>query len=81
MSVTGFDFGNSSCVIAVAQKGGIDVIMNEVSSRQTAYGRILLKLICFRTMAAFGEKERYIGEAAATQVCYPAESHLTFCST
>jgi len=55
MSVVGFDFGNNSCVIAVAQKGGIDVIQNEVSSRQTA------------TMVAFGEKERYLGEPAATQ--------------
>ena len=37
MSVVGFDFGNSSCVIGVAQKGGIDVILNDVSSRQTPY--------------------------------------------
>lgn len=35
MSVVGIDFGNSSCVIAVAQKGGIDVITNDVSNRQT----------------------------------------------
>lgn len=55
MSVVGIDFGNSSCVIAVAQKGGIDVITNDVSNRQTP------------CMVAFGERERYLGESASTQ--------------
>jgi len=55
MSVVGFDFGNANCTIAVAQKGGIDVILNEVSSRQTP------------CMVSFGEKERYIGEPALSQ--------------
>jgi len=55
MSVIGFDFGTQSCVIAAAQKGGIDVLLNESSSRQTP------------CMAGFGEKQRAIGEAAATQ--------------
>jgi heat shock protein 4 len=41
MSVVGVDFGDTSCVIAVAQKGGIDVIMNEVSSRLTPYVSLL----------------------------------------
>lgn len=37
MAVVGFDLGNKSSVVAVAQRGGIDVLMNEVSSRQTPY--------------------------------------------
>ncbi len=37
MSVVGIDFGNRWGVIGVAQKGGIDVLMNEVSNRQTSY--------------------------------------------
>ena len=36
-SVVGIDFGTRSCVIAVAQKGGVDVITNDVSNRQTPY--------------------------------------------
>jgi heat shock protein 4 len=55
MSVVGIDFGSRNCTIAIAQRGGIDVIANEVSNRQTP------------TMIAFGEKERYIGEPALTQ--------------
>jgi len=55
MSVVGIDFGSRNCTIAIAQRGGIDVIANEVSNRQTP------------TMVGFGEKERYIGEAALTQ--------------
>lgn len=55
MSVVGIDFGSRNCTIAIAQRGGIDVIANEVSNRQTP------------TMIGFGEKERYIGESALTQ--------------
>jgi len=55
MSVIGFDFGNSFGNVAAAQKGGVDVLMNEVSSRQTP------------SMVAFGDKERYLGDAALTQ--------------
>lgn len=55
MTAVGIDFGNRFCTIAVAQKNGIDVLLNEVSSRQNS------------TMVAFGDKERAIGESAATQ--------------
>jgi len=55
MSVVGFDFGTVNCVIAAAQKGGVDVLLNETSSRQTP------------SMVAFGEKERYLGESANAQ--------------
>lgn len=37
MSVLGLDFGNSNTVIAVAQRGGVDIIANEASSRLTPY--------------------------------------------
>lgn len=55
MSVVGIDFGSTNCTIAAAQKGGVDILTNDVSSRITP------------CMAAFGEKERAIGEAALTQ--------------
>jgi len=55
MSVIGIDFGTQNITIAAAQKGGIDVLLNEVSARQTP------------NMVSFGEKERAIGEAALTQ--------------
>eukprot|EP01114_Cavostelium_apophysatum_P008655 TRINITY_DN2129_c0_g2_i2.p1 TRINITY_DN2129_c0_g2~~TRINITY_DN2129_c0_g2_i2.p1 ORF type:complete len:821 (+),score=298.84 TRINITY_DN2129_c0_g2_i2:123-2585(+) len=55
MSVVGIDFGSHFCTIAAAQKRGIDILTNEVSSRTTP------------TMASFGEKERSLGEAALTQ--------------
>lgn len=35
MSVIGVDFGNTNIAIAAAQKGGIDVLANEASNRQT----------------------------------------------
>lgn len=55
MAVVGFDLGNKSSVVAVAQRGGIDVLMNEVSSRQTP------------TLVGFGEKQRFVGDAALSQ--------------
>ncbi|KAF7843324.1 transcription repressor OFP14 [Senna tora] len=35
MSVVGFDFGNESCIVAVARQRGIDVVLNDVSKRET----------------------------------------------
>jgi len=55
MSVIGVDFGNTNMAIAAAQKGGVDVLANEASNRQTP------------NMVGFGEKERFMGEAAMTQ--------------
>jgi hypothetical protein len=37
MSVIGVDYGNLSLLIAQAAKGGVDVILNDASNRQTAY--------------------------------------------
>ncbi|CCX05166.1 heat shock protein 70 family [Pyronema domesticum] len=55
MSVVGVDFGTLKTTISVARRGGVDVIVNEVSNRSTP------------SMVAFGPKSRYIGETAKTQ--------------
>eukprot|EP00300_Choanocystis_sp_HF-7_P004191 c13205_g1_i2.p1 GENE.c13205_g1_i2~~c13205_g1_i2.p1 ORF type:complete len:842 (+),score=240.92 c13205_g1_i2:72-2597(+) len=56
MSVVGFDIGNDSCKVAIARRGGIDMAVNEVSSRQTA------------SIVSFNGHERFVGESAVTQV-------------
>ncbi|XP_008775317.2 heat shock 70 kDa protein 14-like [Phoenix dactylifera] len=53
MSVVGFDFGNESCIVAVARQRGIDVVLNDESKRETP------AVVCF------GEKQRFIGTAGA----------------
>jgi heat shock protein 4 len=52
MAVFGVDFGNLASVVSVARRGGIDVITNEVSKRDTA------------SMVSFGDKQRHMGEKA-----------------
>lgn len=54
MSICGIDFGNLSVLIGMCSKGGVDVILNDASNRQTA------------TMVSFQGKQRFIGDAAAT---------------
>lgn len=61
MSVVGFDFGNLNLLIGVAAKGGIDVILNDASNRQTA------------TCVSFQGKQRFLGDAAAAM----ARSNVT----
>uniref|UniRef100_A0A1D1XWP1 Heat shock protein 14 n=1 Tax=Anthurium amnicola TaxID=1678845 RepID=A0A1D1XWP1_9ARAE len=53
MSVVGFDFGNESCVVAVARQRGIDVVLNDESNRETP------AIVCF------GDKQRFIGTSGA----------------
>ncbi|KAI4325286.1 hypothetical protein MLD38_030698 [Melastoma candidum] len=53
MSVVGFDFGNESCIVAVARQRGIDVVLNDESKRETP------AIVCF------GEKQRFVGTAGA----------------
>ncbi|KAF6140997.1 hypothetical protein GIB67_006626 [Kingdonia uniflora] len=63
MSVVGFDFGNESCIVAVARQRGIDVVLNDESKRETP------AIVCF------GEKQRFIGTAgAATTMMNPKNS-------
>jgi len=51
----GVDLGNSSSVIACARNRGIDIIVNEVSNRNTP------------SLTGFGPKNRFIGESAKNQ--------------
>eukprot|EP00624_Nannochloropsis_granulata_P001996 evm.model.NODE_19466_length_64249_cov_18.424255.11 len=54
MAVVGIDLGNLNIVIAQAQRGGVDVILNENSNRQNP------------NMVSIAEKQRYVGEQAVT---------------
>lgn len=51
--MVGFDFGNESCIVAVARQRGIDVVLNDESQRETP------AIVCF------GDKQRFIGIAGA----------------
>ncbi|KAK4055022.1 adenyl-nucleotide exchange factor sse1 [Microbotryomycetes sp. JL221] len=54
-SVIGFDIGQYGSKIGAARNRGIDILINEVSNRQTP------------SLVAFGPKSRVLGEAAKTQ--------------
>lgn len=51
MSVFGVDFGTQNSVVSVTRNGGIDIICNEVSKRETS------------TYVSLGDAERKIGES------------------
>lgn len=55
MSVIGIDFGTTYGIIAVVRRGGIDIVQNQVSSRQTP------------CIVGFSEHQRELGEAGKTQ--------------
>ncbi|KAG5439716.1 hypothetical protein PCK2_000756 [Pneumocystis canis] len=55
MTVVGLDFGSWKSVIALAQRGNVDILVNDVSNRSTP------------SMVSFGPKNRYLGESAKTQ--------------
>jgi hypothetical protein len=38
MSVIGLDFGNEFAVLAIAKRGGVDIVLNENSQRQNRCG-------------------------------------------
>ncbi|CAM9352873.1 unnamed protein product [Pylaiella littoralis] len=54
MSVIGVDFGNDTCVVGMAARGGIDIILNENSNRTNP------------TLVSFQGKQRLMGEGAAS---------------
>jgi heat shock protein 4 len=54
MSIVGIDFGNMATLIAQTSKGGVDVILNDASNRQTA------------SCMSFQGKQRYFGDAASS---------------
>eukprot|EP00118_Oscarella_pearsei_P003244 m.13544 g.13544 ORF g.13544 m.13544 type:complete len:884 (+) comp25019_c0_seq1:140-2791(+) len=56
MSAVGFDFGTSSCYVAIARAGGIETVANEYSHRLTP------------SVASLGEKERFIGTSGQNQI-------------
>lgn len=37
MPIVGIDFGTESCTVALALRGGIDIVLNEFSKRSTPY--------------------------------------------
>lgn len=55
MSVVGIDLGTLNSVVAIARNRGVDVIVNEASSRATP------------SMVSFAPKQRYLGESAKTK--------------
>ncbi len=60
MSVVGFDLGNATSVVALAQKRGIDVLLNTEAKRETP------------CVVYFGDEQRYMGSVAASkQTMYP----------
>lgn len=50
MSVFGVDFGNLNSTVAITRYGGVDIVTNEVSKRETT------------TIVSFLQDERFIGE-------------------
>ena len=58
MAVAGVDFGNLSLLIGQTSKGGVDVILNDSSNRQTA------------TAVSVQGKQRFIGDSGAAMVRY-----------
>lgn len=56
MSVVGICFGNLNLLIGQTSKGGVDVILNDASNRQTA------------TAVSIQGKQRFIGDSGAAMV-------------
>ena len=51
----GLDIGGSDSVVALARRGGVDIVANEATRRQTP------------TVVAFGSRRRWVGEGAMPQ--------------
>lgn len=65
MSCIGIDIGQQNAVVAIARRGGIDVLTNEVSKRLTA------------CMVSFSGKERKLGEAALSGITSNLKNTIT----
>ena len=52
MSVIGISFGDQSCVLTLAKRGGVETVLNESSKRKTP------------TMVSFQGKQRFMGDQA-----------------
>jgi len=69
MSVFGIDLGTQNCTIAVAQRGGVDIVLNDVSKLQTP------NVVCY------GEERRLLGEAGATAAARNLRNTLQYSVT
>jgi molecular chaperone DnaK (HSP70) len=56
VGAVGVDFGSLATCIAVAKRGGVEVITNEGSHRETP------------NIIGFGQNQRFIGEQGSLQV-------------
>lgn len=56
VGAVGVDFGSVATCIAVAKRGGVEVLANEGSHRETP------------NIIGFGQSQRFIGEQGASQV-------------
>jgi len=65
MSCIGIDIGQQNAVVAIARRGGIDVLSNEVSKRLTA------------AMVGFSGKERKLGEQALSGITSNLKNTIT----
>ncbi|KAJ1632908.1 Hsp70 protein-domain-containing protein [Pavlovales sp. CCMP2436] len=65
MSVIGIDVGTDSCVVAIARRGGVDVLANETSNRSTP------------CMVGFSGKERRAGESAKSAITSNTKNTVT----
>ncbi|CAJ1007442.1 putative Hsp70 protein [Leishmania naiffi] len=63
MSVFGVDFGNLNSTVAITRHGGVDIVTNEVSKRETT------------TIVSFLDEERFIGEQGLDR--YVRNAHNT----
>jgi heat shock protein 4 len=65
MSCIGIDIGQQNAVVAIARRGGIDVLTNEVSKRLTS------------CMVGFSGKERKLGEQALSGITSNLKNTIT----
>ena len=63
MSVVGLDFGNLSVLIGQAGRGGVDVILNDSSNRQTA------------SYVSIQGKQRFLGDSGSAMVSNFSNCH------
>lgn len=64
MPVLGIDFGTSCCVVTAARRGGVEVVVNDLSKRATP------------CVVSFGSVERFIGEQGANQLTFNSENSV-----